>query len=82
MQVNILPDLPPSGRYENIKKAIKVSSRYAFAFPVSNPKAVNTAKVIVNIMTGPAYLPTLIKIGKGSVFASHVIHEVARTLAV
>ena len=30
--------------YENIVRAIDVFSRYAFAYPVSNPTAVNTAK--------------------------------------
>ena len=32
--------------YENIITAIDVFSRYAFAYPVSNPTAVNTVKVI------------------------------------
>ena len=46
--------------YENIITAIDVFSRYAFAYPVSNHTAVNTAKVIIDIMTRHAYLPTLI----------------------
>ena len=45
MQIDLLPELPPSGRYENIITAIDVFSRYAFAYPVSSPTAVNTAKV-------------------------------------
>ena len=60
MQMDLLPELPPSGGYENIITAKDVFSRYAFAYPVSNPTAVNTAKVIINIMTRHAYLPTLI----------------------
>ena len=80
MQINLLPDLPPSGGYENIITAIDVFSRYAFAYPVSNPTAVNTAKVIIDIMTRHAYLPTLIIADKGSVFVSEVIHEVAEIL--
>ena len=51
MQIDLLPELPPSGGYENIKTAIDVFSRYAFAYPVSNPTTVNTAKVIIDIMT-------------------------------
>ena len=49
MQIDLLPELPPSGGYENIIAAIDVFSRYAFADPVSNPTAVNTSKVIMNI---------------------------------
>ena len=80
MQIDLLPELPPSGGYENIITAIDVFSRYAFAYPVSNPTAVNTAKVIIEIMTRHAYLPTLIITDKGSVFISQVIHEVAEVL--
>ena len=60
IQIDLLPELPPSGGYENITTAIDVFSRYAFAYPVSNPTAVNTAKVKIDIMTRHAYLPTLI----------------------
>ena len=82
MQIDLLPELPPSGGYENIITAINVFSRYAFAYPVSNPTAVNTAKVIIDIMTRHAYLPTLIITDKGSVFVSQVIHEVAEILGI
>ena len=80
MQVNLLPELPPSGGYENIITAIDVFSRYAFAYPVFNPTAVNTAKVIIDIMPRHAYLPTLIITDKGSIFVTQVIHEVAEIL--
>ena len=82
MQIDLLPELPPSGGYENIITAIDVFSRYAFAYPVSNPTAVNTTKVIIDIMTRHAYLPTLIITDKGSVFVSQVIHEVAEILGI
>ena len=82
MQIDLLPELPPSGGYENIITAIDVFSRYAFAYPVSNPTAVNTAKVIIDIMTRHACLPTLIITDKGSVFVSQVIHEVAEMLGI
>ena len=82
MQIDLLPELPPSGGYENIITAIDVFSRYAFASPVSNPTAVNTAKVIIDIMTRHAYLPTLIITDKGSVFVSQIIHEVAEILGI
>ena len=82
MQIDLLPELPPSGGYENIITAIDVFSRYAFAYPVSNPTAVNTAKVIIDILTSHAYLPSLIITDKGSVFVSQVIHEVAEILGI
>ena len=74
-QIDLLPELPPSGGYENIHTAIDVFSRYAFAYPVSNPTAVNTAKVILDSLTRHAYLATLIITDKGSVFVSQVIHQ-------
>ena len=82
MRIDLLPELPPSGVYENIITAIDIFSRYAFAYPVSNSTAVNTAKVIIDIMTRHAYLPTLIKTDKGRVFVSQVIHEVAEILGI
>ena len=82
MQIDFLPELPPSGGYENIIYAIDVFSRYTFAYPVSNPTAVSTAKVIIDIMTRHACLPTLIITDKGSVFISQVIHEVAEILGI
>ena len=82
MQIDLLPELPPSGGYENIITAIDVFSRYVFAYPVSNPTAVNTAKVIIDIMTRHAYLLTLIITEKGSVFVPQVIHEVAEILGI
>ena len=82
IQIDLLPELPPSGGYENIITAIDVFSRYAFAYPVSNPTAENTAKVIIDIMKRHAYLPTLIITDKGSVFVSQVIHEVAEILGI
>ena len=77
MRIDLLPELLPSGGYEIIITAIDVFLKYAFAYPVSKPTAVNTAKIIRNIMTRYAYLPTLIKTDRGSVFVSHFIHEVA-----
>ena len=81
-QIDLLPELPPSGGFENIITAIDVFSRYAFAYPFSNPTGVNTANVIIDIMTRHAYLPTLIITDKGSVFVSQVIHEVAEILGI
>ena len=82
MQINLLPEIPPSGGYENIITAIDVISRYAFAYPVSNPTAVNTAKIVTGIVTRHTYLPTLNITDKGSVFVSQVLHEAAKILGI
>ena len=82
LQIKLLPDLPPSGWYENIIRAKDVFSRFAFAYPVSKPTAVNTAKVIADIVTRHAYILTLIITDKRSVFVSQVIHEVAEILGI
>ena len=60
MQLDLVPELPPIGSYENIVTAIDVFSIYAIADPVSNPTGVNTAEVIIDIMTIHAFLPILI----------------------
>ena len=82
MQIDLLPELPPSGGYENIIAAINVFSKYAFAYSVSNPTAVNTAKVIIDNMTRHAYLLKLIRSDKVSIFVSQVLQEVAEILGI
>ena len=77
MQIDLVPGLPPSGGYENIVTAMDVFSRYLFANPTSNQDATTIAKVIINIMTKHAYIPTTIISDKGTAFTSHVIKEVA-----
>ena len=70
MQIDLLPEIPPSGGYENIIRALDVISRYAIAYPASNPTAVDTAKVIIGKLKRHAYLPTLFLTDKGSVFVA------------
>ena len=65
MQIVLVPGLPPSGGYENIVTAMDVFSRYLFAYPTSNQDATTIAKVIINIMTKHAYLPTTLISDKG-----------------
>ena len=55
-------------------------SRYLFAYPISNQDAKTIAKVLNNIMTKDAYLPTTLIPDKGTAFTSHVIKEVAGVL--
>ena len=82
MQSDLVPGLQPSGGYENIVTAMDVFSRYLFAYPTSNRDATTIAKVIINIMTKHAYLPTTLISDKGTAFTSHIIKEVAGVLGI
>ena len=77
-----MPELPPSGGYENIVTAMDVFSRYLFSYPTSIQDAKTVPKVMMNIMTKQAYLPTTIISDKGSVFMSQVIKEVTEVLRI
>ena len=82
IQIDLVPELPPSGGYQNIVTAMDVFSRYLFAYPTANQDAKTIAKVLINIMTKHAYLPTTLITDKGTAFMSHVIKEVAGVLGV
>ena len=82
MQIDLVPGLQPSGGYENIVTAMDVFSRYLFAYPTANQDATTIAKVLINIMTKHAYLPTTLISDKGTAFTSHVIKEVAGVLGI
>ena len=82
MQIDLVAEFLPSGGYENIVTAMEVFSRYLFAYPTSSQVAKTIARVIVNIMTEHAYLPTTIISDKGSVFMSQKIKEVAEVLGI
>ena len=81
-QIDLLPVLPPAGGYENIMTAMDVFSRYLFAYPTSNQDAETIAKVLNNIMTKHAYLPTTLISDKGTALMSHIIKEVAGVLGI
>ena len=82
MQIDLVPGLPPSDGYENIVTAMDVFSRFLFAYPTSNQDATTIAKVIINIMTKHAYLPTTLISDKDTAFTSHIIKEVAGVLVI
>ena len=82
MQIDLVPGLPPSGGYENLVTSMDVFSRYLFAYLTSNQDATAIAKVIINIVTKHAYLPTTLTSDKGTAFTSHVIKEVAGVLGI
>ena len=82
MQIDMVPDLPPSGGYGNIVTAMDAFSRYLYAYPTSNQDAKTIAKVLIYIMTKHAFLPTTLISDKGTAFMSHVIKEVPASLAI
>ena len=82
MQIDLVPGLPPSAGYENIVTAIDVFSRYLYAYPTSNQDAKTVAKVLINILTKNAYLPTTLISDKSTAFTSTVIKEVAGVLGI
>ena len=82
MQIDLVPELPPSCGYTKIVTAMDVFSRYLFAYPTSNQDANTLAKVLISIMTKQAYLPTTLISDKGTAFMSHVIKEVAGVLGI
>ena len=75
VQKDLVPEIPPSGSYENIVTAMDVFSKFLFGYPTSNQDAKTIARVIINVMSKQAYLPTTIISYMGSVFMSQVIKE-------
>ena len=82
MQIDILPNLHPSGGYENIITGMFVFSRYLFAYPVTDASATNTAKVIIDIMSNHTYLPTTLITDKRTSFTSKLVTEIAQILGI
>ena len=82
MQIDLVTELPPSGGYTNIVTAMDMFSRYLFAYLTSNQDSKKIAKVLINIMTKHAYLPTTLISDKGTAYMSHVIKEVAGVLGI
>ena len=57
MQIYLLTKLP-SGGFENVLTSIDVFSRYLFAYLLTDTSEINVAKVLIDIMTKHAFLPT------------------------
>ena len=72
MQIDLVPGSPPFGGYKSIVTAMDVFSRCLFAYPTSTQDAKTFAKVIINIMTKHAYLPTTLISDKGTVYVTCV----------
>ena len=59
-----------------------VFSSYLFAYPTSNQDAKTISKVLINITTKHAYLPTTLISDKGTAFMSHISKEVTGVLSI
>ena len=82
LQLDILPNLPSSGVYDHIIKAIDVFSRYLFAYPVIRITATAVARVKMDILCKHTYLPTTLITDLGTSFIAQVTHEVAAVLGI
>ena len=82
MQNDLLPNLPPSGGFENVLTAIDVFSRYLFAYPLTDASVTNVAKALIDIMTKHAYLPTTLITDNGTAFTSTIIAEITQILGI
>ena len=80
IQIDFLPNLPPSGGYEYVLTAIDVFSKYLFAYSLADASAINVAKVIIDIMTKHAFLLTTLISDKGTVFISTNIAGITQIL--
>ena len=80
--MDILPNLPPSGGYDNIISAIDNFSRYLFDYPVARFTATSVARVILDILCKLTYLPTRIITDLGTHFNAQVTHKVTAVLGI
>ena len=80
MQIDLLPNLSPSGDYENIITAVDVFYRDRFAYPVPDASATNTAKSIIGIMTKHTCLQTTLITDRGTTFIMKLVAGITQTL--
>ena len=82
LQMDILPNLRPSGGCDHIITAIDDFSKYLFAYPVTRSIATAVSRVIMDILRKHAYLPTTIITDLGTQFNAQVTHKVAVVLGI
>ena len=82
LQMDIVPFDEPSGGYTAIITAMDVFSRYLFTYNVVRTDAPTVTRVLVDIMTRHAYLPTTVITDKGTQFMSEVMADATRTLGI
>ena len=82
LQMDLVPSDEPSGGYNAIVTAMDVFSRYLFTDNVVKTDAPTVARVLVDIMTRHAYLPTIVITDKGTQFMSEVMADATRILGI
>ena len=82
LQMDIVPFDEPSNRFTAIVTAMDIFSRYLFTYCVTKIDAKTIARVLVDIMTRHAYLPTTIITDKGTQFMSEVVADTTRVLGI
>ena len=79
LQMDILPNLLPSGGYDHIITAVDVFSRSLFAFPVTRITSTAVARIIMDILCKHRYT-TITDLG--TQFNTQVTNEVAAVLGI
>ena len=82
LQMDIVPFGEPSNGFTAIVTAMDIFSRYLFTYCVTKIDAKTIARVLVDIMTRHAYLPTTIITDKGTQFMSEVVADTTRVLGI
>ena len=82
LQMDIVPFDEPSNGFTAIVTAMDIFSRYLFTYCVTKIDAKTIARVLVDIMTRHAYLPTTIITDKGTQFMSRVVADTTRVLGI
>ena len=82
LEVDIVGQLPKSGGYSYIVKAMDVFSKYLFAQVVTSPSAEVVAKTLMQWFMRHSYIPMGILTDKGSAFTSSLIRQLAEMLEI
>ena len=82
MQIDLVPNIPPSGGYNCVLTALDVISRYLFAYPLVEATVTSVAKVSSDIMTKHSYLPTTLLTDKRSVCISIFNEKINKILEI
>ena len=82
LQMDIVPFDEPSNGFTAIVTAMDIFSRYLFTYCVTKIDAKTIARVLVDIMTRHAYVPTTIITDKGTQVMSEVVADTTRVLGI
>ena len=82
LQMDIVPFDKPSNGFTAIVTAMDICSPYLFTYCVTKIDARTIARVLVDIITRHAYLPTTIITDKGTQFMSEVVADTTRVLGI